>query len=92
MVCLLPPHGTNINVIERAMQRVLDELIAILQQVGTELAASTREMVQRVQIELAGKLARNTVMSRWLASIGRGAKSLLRFRLTDNSSGRLKIH
>lgn len=72
MVCLLPPRKVraNIEVVELAMQRVFDELVAILEQIGTKLAASAREIVQRVQIELAGKLAGNTVMSMWLASIG----------------------
>jgi hypothetical protein len=34
-----------------------DELVAILEQVGTELPARAREVVQRVEVELAGKLS-----------------------------------
>jgi hypothetical protein len=71
-----------------AMQRVLDELAAILEQVGAELPARARQIVQRVEVELAGQLSDYTASLTWLACVGRGVKSLLRFRLTDNSSGR----
>jgi hypothetical protein len=74
------------------MQRLFDQLVAILQQIGAKLPTCPRQTMQRVQIQLAGKLFDNTVALIWLAGIGRGAKSLFRFRLTDNSSGRLKIH
>lgn len=51
----------KVFVLNFATQRVLDELVAVLQQVGAKLAACPRETVQRVEVELAGKLSDNTV-------------------------------
>lgn len=59
-----------------AMQRVLDQLVAVLEQVGTELSARAREVVQCVQVQLAGKLSDNTVRSSWSAC-RRGAELVL---------------
>lgn len=58
------------------MQRVPDELIAVLEQIGAELPARSREVMKRVQIELTGKLSDYTTQSRWLAG-HRGAELVL---------------
>lgn len=63
--------------VEIAMERVLDELVSVLKQIGTELAAGTREVVERIEVELAGKLSDDTAWLTWSACIGRGASSLL---------------
>lgn len=62
--------GASVFIFVLALQRVLDELVAVLKQVGAELAAGARETVQRVEVELAGKLSDNTVRLMWLAFIG----------------------
>jgi hypothetical protein len=51
----------GIDVLRGASQRVFDELVAILEQVGAELPARAREVVQCLEIELAGKLSGYTV-------------------------------
>ena len=53
-----------------AVQRVLLQLMAVLEQIGAELSAGTRQMMQRVEVELTGKLSDNTVLLLWLACIG----------------------
>lgn len=50
-----------------AVQRVLDELAAVLEQIGAELSACTRQIVKCVQVELAGKLSDYAVWLSWLA-------------------------
>ena len=40
---------------------MLDELVAILEQVGAELPTRAREIVQRLEVELAGELSGYTV-------------------------------
>jgi hypothetical protein len=59
--------GAEGDVLDLAVERVLDELVAVLEQVGAELPARARETVQRVEIELAGELSNNTVRLTWLA-------------------------
>ena len=44
-----------------AVQCVLDELVAVLEEVGAKMSGCAREVMQRVQIELAGKLSDYTV-------------------------------
>lgn len=95
-MCLLQTRRetrANIGFLEVAAQRVLDELVSVLEQIGAELPTRAREIMQGVQVELAGKLSDNTVSLMWLA-IHQGAelRPCVWFRLTDNSSGRLKIH
>jgi len=91
LVCegLRPQLGAAGNVFIEAVQRVLDQLVAVLEQIGTELAACARQVVQRVEVKLAGKLADDTVEGPWLAYNTGGESSPLRCRsgLTDNSSG-----
>jgi hypothetical protein len=43
------------------MKCMLDKLIAVLEQIRTELSARTRQIVQRIEVELAGKLSDYTV-------------------------------
>jgi len=43
-----------------AMQCMLDQLIAILEQIGTKLPARARQIMQRIEVELAGKLSNYT--------------------------------
>jgi hypothetical protein len=50
-----------------AVQRVLDELAAVLEQIRAELPARARQMMQRVEVELAGKLADDAVRGPWSA-------------------------
>lgn len=73
-----------------------DELVAVLEQVGAELATCTRQAMQRVEVELAGELANNAVSSAWSAINAPSERtwplSCTRFELTDNSSVQLKIH
>lgn len=59
-----------------AVQRVLDELGAILKQIRAKLPACPREIMQGIQIELAGKLPNYTVVLLWLAD-HRGAEHVL---------------
>jgi hypothetical protein len=40
-----------------AVQRMLDQLTAVLKQIGAELPACARQIVQRVEVELGGELA-----------------------------------
>jgi hypothetical protein len=44
-------------ILKFAVQRVADKLVAVLEEIGTELSAGAREIVQRVEVELAGKLS-----------------------------------
>lgn len=72
-----------------AVQRVLLQLVAVLEQIGTELPARARQVMQSIEVELAGQLSNNTVSLLWLAYIrARSQVVAQRFRLTDNSSGR----
>jgi hypothetical protein len=43
------------------MKRVLDQLMAIFEQVGAELPARARQIVECVQVKLARKLSDYTV-------------------------------
>lgn len=43
------------------MQRMLDQLITILEQIDTKLPARARQVVQRIEVQLAGKLSDYTV-------------------------------
>jgi hypothetical protein len=43
------------------MERMLDELVTVLEQVGAKLSARAREIVQCVEVELAGQLSDYTV-------------------------------
>jgi len=47
----------GVVILKAAVQRVPDELVAVLEQIGAELPARSREVVERVQIELSGKLS-----------------------------------
>jgi len=85
----------HILFLELAMQRLTDQLVSVLEQVGAKLAARPRQAVQGVQIELAGELADNAMrMEAWSACTfaARICVPAARIWLTDNSSGRLKIH
>jgi hypothetical protein len=54
--------GVDVDVdVQAAVQRVADELVAVLEQVGAELAAGARQAVQRVEVELARELADDAV-------------------------------
>ena len=66
----------GIVVFEAAVQRVPNELMAVLEEVGTKLSACAREVMQRVQVKLAGKLSDDTVRSLWSA-YHRGAELVL---------------
>lgn len=57
----------GVVILKAAVQRVPDELVAVLEQIGAELPARSREVVERVQIELSGKLSDYTTQSTWLA-------------------------
>lgn len=50
-----------------AVQRVLDKLVAVLEQIGVELSARARQIVECVQVELAGELSDDAVWHTWLA-------------------------
>jgi hypothetical protein len=43
------------------MQRMLDQLVAVLEQIRAELPARARQIVQRIEVELASKLSDYTV-------------------------------
>lgn len=47
----------EVHVFVVAMQRMLDKLAAIFQQIGPKLPACTRQVMQSVEIELSGELA-----------------------------------
>jgi hypothetical protein len=51
------------------VQRVLDELAAVLEQIYAELPARARQVMQCIQVELAGKLADDAVQVPWSACI-----------------------
>jgi hypothetical protein len=57
-----------------AMQRVLDELVAVFEQIGAELPACAREIMQGIQVKLAGKLPDYTVALTRLANHRGGAR------------------
>jgi hypothetical protein len=61
--------GAGEGVLIAAVQRVLDQLAAVLEKVRAELPARARQVVQRVEIELAGKLSDDTVRLPWSACI-----------------------
>lgn len=61
--------GADIILLVATMQRVLDKLVAVLEQIGAELPARARQIVQCVEIELASKLSDYTAMLSWLAYI-----------------------
>lgn len=73
-----------------AVQRMLLQLVAVFEQIGAELSAGARQMMQRVEVELAGKLSDYAASLNNVVSMHRGVESspCCRFRLTDNSSGR----
>lgn len=83
--------GAEVQILVAAVQRVLDQLAAVLEQVGAELPACPRQVMERVEVELAGELADYSAQSMWLACIE--AWSQVRvcgqwwLQLTDNSSG-----
>lgn len=52
-----------------AVERVLLHLVAVLEQVGAELPAGARQVVQRVEVQLAGELSDNAAAGAWLACI-----------------------
>lgn len=81
--CLQLPVGVFILV--AAVQRVLDELVAVLEEIGAKLSARARQIVQCVQVELAGELPNNAASLTWLAYRHGMELVLARFRLTDNS-------
>jgi hypothetical protein len=43
------------------MQRMLNKLMPILEQIRTKLSARARQIVQRIEIELVGQLSDYTV-------------------------------
>jgi hypothetical protein len=43
------------------MQRMLNQLVAILEQIRAELPARARQIMQRIEIELASELSDYTV-------------------------------
>lgn len=80
-------------VLKLAVKRVLDELVAVFQQIRPELTTRAAQAVQRVEVELARELAGNAVSSPWSAITTKESMSPpQRFKLTDNSSARLQIH
>ena len=56
-------------ILKLAVQRVLDELVAVFEQVCAELATGAAQAVQRVEVELAGELAGNAVSVLWSATM-----------------------
>lgn len=54
-------------VLKLAVKRVLDELVAVFQQIRPELTTRAAQAVQRVEVELARELAGNAVSSPWSA-------------------------
>jgi hypothetical protein len=82
------PRPRNVILLITAVQRVLDELVPVLEQIGAELAARARKVVECVEVELAGKLSDYAVGLTWLACIRAWSQVLAEVRLTDNSSGR----
>jgi hypothetical protein len=51
----------DIILLVAAMQRMLDQLVAVLEQIRAELPARARQVVQRIEVELASKLSDYTV-------------------------------
>jgi hypothetical protein len=51
----------DIILLVAAMQRMLDQLVAVLEQIRAELPARARQIVQRIEVELASKLSDYTV-------------------------------
>jgi hypothetical protein len=52
-----PQLLAKVHVFVVAVQCILDKLAAIFQQIGPKLPARTRQIMQRVEIELSGELA-----------------------------------
>jgi hypothetical protein len=48
---------------------MLDQLTAVLKQIGAELPARARQIVQRVEVELGGELADYPAQLMWLACV-----------------------
>ena len=59
--CVTEPHS-RIGVLVLATQTMLDELIAILQQVGSELTTSPGELVQGVQVQMSCETGRDAAL------------------------------
>jgi hypothetical protein len=51
------------------MKRMFDELATVFKQIGAELPASPREIMQRIEVELSGELANYSARLMWLACI-----------------------
>jgi hypothetical protein len=51
-----PQLRLAVDVFVATVQRVLDELTAVLEQIGPELPARPRQIMQRVEVELGSKL------------------------------------
>jgi hypothetical protein len=64
---------------------VLDELAAVLEQIGAELPARPRQIMQRVEVELGGELGDYPAVSMWLACIKARRRVHAVARLTDSS-------
>ena len=47
-------------VLPRASQRMANELLSVFEEIGAELAARSREIMQRVQVEMCSKTRHNT--------------------------------
>ena len=56
--------GPGAIVLEHAVQRVANQLVAVLEQIGPELATRARQAMQRVEIQLSRELARNAAPQR----------------------------
>ena len=67
------------------MERVLDELVAVFEQIGAELPACTREIMQGIQVKLAGKLPDYAVALPRLADRRGGARPCFGLRLSVSS-------
>ena len=64
----------TIGIFVAAVQRMFDELTAVLEQIGTELPACPRQIVQRIEVELGGKLTDYPALI-IVVSIHQGAES-----------------
>lgn len=58
------------------MQRMLNKLVAVFEQIGAKLPACTREVMQGVQIKLTSKLPDYAIGLEWLADY-RGTELVL---------------
>jgi hypothetical protein len=64
---------------------MFDELTAVFEQIGAKLPACPRQIVQRVEVELGGKLADYPALTAWLACIKARSRVHAVAKLTDNS-------